>query len=316
VNIVFFGTSHFARRHLAYLIAHQVKVSAVVTRPDRPKGRALKIAPPPVKEYLREEAPEIPLFQPEKASTHECIEVIKNFSPDLFVVVAYGEILKKELLDVPKRGAINVHASLLPKYRGADPIRRCLMNGEKESGVTIIEMAEKMDAGQMIRVGRVVIPETMTFKELEEELCKIACPLLLEVIADIERENIQLIPQSEKEVTLAPKIREEEQQIHWERSAKELHNLIRALSPTPGAWCWIKLEKEIKRMKILRSLVVDEEERGSFGEILLFDPKKGWIVSCERGALKLLELQLEGKKVMSAEELLRGLHSRIIQMVR
>jgi methionyl-tRNA formyltransferase len=172
VRIVFFGTSAFAARVLEDLIKQGIEICAIVTKIDKPKGRSLQTTPPPVKERALELAPQIPIYQPKKASTPEFAEILKNYQADLFVVVAYGEIIKTLLLEIPPLGCVNIHASLLPKYRGANPIVRCLMNGEKETGITIMDMVLEMDAGDMLEVAKIPIPDSMTFGELDQKCFK------------------------------------------------------------------------------------------------------------------------------------------------
>ena len=217
----------------------------------------------------------------------------------LFVVVAYGQILSQRLLDIPPLGCINVHASLLPKYRGAAPIQRCLMAGEKETGVAIQKMVRQMDAGDVIGIAKVKVPFEMTFGELEERLIELAKPLLLDVIQRYERGVPEGEPQNETGVSFAPKIELEEGEIDWKKPAGEIHNLIRAFSPRPGAWCWICAGTDKKRLKVLRAKVV--EGKGAPGERL----KEG-VVAAGEGAIELLEVQAEGKKAMSALDWLRG----------
>lgn len=305
MKIVFFGTPLFAARTLSYLIQHKVSIVAVVTRPERPKGRSLKVLPSAVKETAIKEIPQIPVFEPEKASSHEFVEVLKAFEPDLFVVVAYGEILKKNLLDVPKKGSINVHASLLPKYRGAAPMQRSLMDGVTESGITIIDVAMQMDAGDILKMVKVDVPENMTFGELEEKLCMVACPALLSVIREIEKAAVTRISQDPAEVTFAPKILPEQEKINWDEPASKIHNLIRSLSPVPGAWCLVQIGEERKRLKIKRSQVIPD--KGGKPKETLSYSEKGWIVACQEGALDLLEVQLEGKKSLSIKDFYLGM---------
>jgi methionyl-tRNA formyltransferase len=305
MKIVFFGTSSFAARVLARLIENNYKVSAVVTRPDRLKGRHLHPSPPPVKETLQQIRPDIPVFQPEKASALEFASTLKQFQADLFVVVAYGEIIKQNLLEMPKLGCINIHASLLPKFRGAAPIQRCLMNGEKETGITIIEMSPQMDAGDILAIESIPIPAEMTFGELEPKLCDLSVKLLFEVIRQYEEKKVVKRPQDHSLVTFAPKMTPEEELIDWNKPAEVLHNQIRALSPHPSAWCPIQIGPDKKRLKIKRAQII--QGSGTPGSILVFG-KEGWAVACGTGALRLIEVQLEGKKAMSAEECIRGIH--------
>jgi methionyl-tRNA formyltransferase len=309
VSIVFFGTSSFAAKILSSLIEKKFPIIAVVTRPDRLKGRNLHVSSPPVKEIVSQLKPDIPVFQPEKASAPEFAAVLKAFDADLFVVVAYGEIIKKNLLDMPKLGCMNIHASLLPKFRGAAPIHRCLMVGEKETGVTIIAMSSQMDAGDILAKEAIPIAEGMTFGELEAKLCGLSVPLLLRVIDQFREGKVVHTPQDHSLATFAPKLSAEEEKIDWQESAVSIDCLIRALYPLPGAWCQIKMGSDMKRLKIKKAKVM-RECSGKPGELLRFG-KEGWIIACGGGALRLIEVQLEGKKTMSAEECVRGLQGPI-----
>jgi methionyl-tRNA formyltransferase len=306
MKIIFFGTSQFAAQILSYLRNQGQAIEAIVTRPDRPQGRSLHTSPPPVKQMAIKLNLNIPVYQPEKASTPEFAAILSSHKADLFVVVAFGEIIKTNLLSIPPRGCINIHASLLPKYRGAAPMQRCLMDGEEETGVTIIDMVLKMDAGDIIEALKIPVSEEMTFGEVEAKLCALSCTAISKAIHDIESGTAKKTPQNEALATYAPKITPEEQQIHWDLPARQMHNLIRALSPSPGAWCYIKVGDEQKRLKIKRS-AVQQHMSGPPGTILSFG-KEGWVVACGSQALRLLEVQLEGKKAMAAEDFIKGLH--------
>lgn len=309
MRIVFFGTSSFAARILAKLLESNHQVLAIVTRPDRLQGRHLQPSPPPVKEIASHLAPQIPLFQPEKASHPEFASTLLPYQADLFVVVAYGEIIKKNLLEMPHLGCINIHASLLPKFRGAAPIQRCLMAGEKETGITIIEMAPQMDAGDILAIESIPIDEEMTFGELEPKLCDLSVKLLFKTIDDFAKNTVVKIAQDHTLATLAPKLVPEEEKIDWSQPAEQIHNQIRAFSPSPSAWCQLMIGQDLKRLKIKKAKVISGMG-GAPGEILRFD-KTGWIIACGRDALQLQEVQLEGKKAMSAEDCMRGLHSPV-----
>ena len=309
MKIVFFGTSAFAAKILSKLIEQGYQIIAVVTRPDRSKGRNLLASAPPVKLIAEKLNIALPIFQPEKASAPEFANVLKQFDADLFVVVAYGEIIKKNLLEMPKLGCINIHASLLPKFRGAAPMQRCLMAGEKQTGITIIEMSPQMDAGDILAMESLPISEEMTFGETEAQLCELSIKLLFDIIHQFEKATVSKTPQDHTLATFAPKILPEEERIDWKKSAKSIHDQIRALSPFPGAWCSVKIGSDIKRLKIKKSKVL-EGLSGEPGTILSLG-KDGWIISCGKDALRLLEVQLEGKKAMSAEECIRGIQQSV-----
>lgn len=303
MKVIFFGTPQIAADILAYLLKNQVPVVAVVTKPDRPQGRSKTPVPSPVKLLAQNHS--IPVHQPEKASTPEFADLLQTYQADLFAVVAYGEIINQRLLDMPPRGCINVHASLLPKYRGAAPIERCLMDGNKVTGVTIMHMVRKMDAGDIIKTGRIPVDENMTAGELKQKMSEVGSKLLLEVIQDLEKGVSTRTPQDESLVTYANKVELVDGEIHWTLPAEKIHNLVRAMNPEPGAWCYVNFRGEKKRLKILRTLRL-QQLSGSPSAILSFG-KQGFVVACGNEAIQILELQLEGKKALSAEEFTRGL---------
>lgn len=309
MKVIFFGTSSFAARVLKCLVEEQVGIQAIVTRVDRPQGRHLEVAYPPVKKMARDICPHIPLYQPIKASSPEFLPVLEAHHPDLFVVVAYGEIIKQHVLDLPRKGCINIHASLLPLYRGAAPIQRCLMDGVKEAGISIIEMTSQMDAGDILVQESLPVSPHMTFGELEPELCRLGCELILKVIEQIGVGSQKKESQDSAQATFAPKITAAEERIDWSRKAGEIHNLVRALSPLPGAWCPVRLGSQEKRLKIKRSLV-EEGLQGAPGTLLIFS-QQGCAIACGSGALRLLEVQIEGKRVMPIMEFMKGMHQPI-----
>lgn len=305
MKIVFFGTSSFAARVLSYLLDYPFSIVAIVTRPDKPKGRSLQVLPSPVKEMAQVKAPLLPIYQPPKASTAEFAAELQKHNPDLFVVVAYGEIIKKNLLDIPPLGSINVHASLLPKYRGASPIQRALLQGEEKTGITIIEMALEMDAGDMLAQEEIPISLHTNFGELELALSTLASPLLAKVIEQKKQKTTTAVPQDSSFATFAPKLLPVEEEIQWHLPASQIHNQIRALSPFPGAWCWVTVGGVKKRLKIKKSFPL--QESSSFPGVTLVFSKKEWIVGCGIGALRLEEVQLEGKKTLSIHQFLQGI---------
>lgn len=305
MKVVYFGTPVFAAQVLAYLLDHHVNIAAVITKPDRPKGRSGDPVPTPVK--VQAQACNIPVFQPALVSAPEFAETIASFHADLFVVVAYGEIIKQHLLDMPAMGCINLHASLLPKYRGAAPIQRSIMAGDEKTGVTIMHMVRKMDAGDIIKVVEVPIAPQDTFLDVEQRLCFEGQKALLDVIHDFEKGIVQRIPQDHTQATHAQKIELEDCEVLWTQPAQTIHNLIRGVMPDPGAWCYVSIRGQRKRLRVFRSEVV-EMSSSVPGEILCYG-KEGLIVACGQQALRILELQLEGKKAMLAEELMRGIPS-------
>lgn len=305
MKVVYFGTPQFAASILQYLLERHCPIKAIVTQPDRPRGRNLQLTSSAVKATAMQMAPEVLIFQPtKKASDPAFLQQLQALQADLFVVVAYGQILSQKLLDIPPLGCINIHASLLPKYRGAAPMQRCLMHGDLETGVTIQKMVFQLDAGDIIDEVRLQISSDTTLGELQEKLCDLSKPLLLSVLCRYESGIPPARPQDHSLATLAPKIQIEETLIRWDRDAKTLHDQVRGLSPRPGAWAWIEVHKERRRLKILRTTIADHTGRPS--EIIAFSGDT-CIIATGRGALQLLQIQPEGKKIMSSGEWMRGL---------
>jgi methionyl-tRNA formyltransferase len=307
MKIIFFGTPQFAANVLNDLLQNKFNVVAVITKPDRPVGRSGTPVPTPVKVIAESFSPSLPVFQPELVSSPQFTSTLEQFQADLFIVVAYGEILKQHLLDLPKIACINIHASLLPKYRGAAPIQRCLITGETETGITIMHMVKKMDAGDMIKKAVVPIGANTTYGELEQELCRVGSKLIIDVINDFETGGSQRTPQDHALATLAPKIELEDCQIDWKLPAQKIHNLVRGVNPHPGAWCFVEIKGQRKRLKVITTRIVENETQSETSGNLLSPSKKTLIIQCGQGSLTILELQLEGKKAMPAEELMRGM---------
>ena len=304
MKVIFFGTPDFAAKILTDLLDHSVDIVAVITKPDKAKGRSKELIPTPVKVVIQERDNEIPVFQPEIVSSSEFTEILKEFKADLFIVVAYGEILKQNILDIPPLGCINIHASLLPKLRGAAPIQRAIIQGEKKTGITLIHMARKMDAGDIIAMEKISIPLEMTYGELEQELCQLGSDLLIQELVKIEKKTSLRTPQNHLQATLAPKIELEDCEINWSDSAENIHNLVRGVNPEPGAWCYIQVRGEKKRLKIFKTYP-RKEFSGKPGQ-LISKNKSELIVCCGTDAIQILEVQLEGKKRMMVTDLLKG----------
>ena len=295
-RVVFFGTP---------LFANEVNIVAIISKPDRAKGRTKTPSATPVKITALKHA-NIPLYQPEVVSDPSFASTLKELNPDLFVVVAYGEIIKQHLLDMPHLGCINLHASLLPKYRGAAPIQRSIIQGESETGVTIMHMVRKMDAGDMIHTVKIPIGPETNFGEVEQTLCDVGKEALLYVIQKIPLGNLSQTPQDHSLATLAPKIELEECEIDWQLSAQAIHDLVRGVNPYPGAWCWILFRGVRKRLKINRTRILFHPHQKP-GKILNPDHlNANLIVAAADNALELLEVQLEGRKLMSSAEFMRG----------
>ena len=308
MKIVFMGTPDFAEVSLQALIDENYNIEAVVTNPDRPKGRGMKMIYSPVKELAVSK--NIPVLQPEKVRNNiEFIDKIKSINPDVICVVAYGKILPKELLEIPKYGCINVHASLLPKYRGAAPIQWAVLNGDQETGITTMYMDIGMDTGDMILTQKVQIGENETTGELWERLSKIGGNLLVETLNQIEKGIAPRIPQ-EGEYTMAPMLEKEMSKIDWEnKTAEEIKNLVRGLNPIMGAYTFLN-GKKIKfwKVEVANNIGYDEENIKMFknGTVLISDQKEGIFIKTKKGILRVLEIQGENAKKMSIQDYLRG----------
>lgn len=299
MKILFMGTPEFAVPSLEALIDAGYELCGVFCQPDRPVGRHQnKLQAPPVKECAL--AHNIPVFQPTKLRDGTAFAQVQELAPDLIVVAAYGRILPKEILDYPRLGCINVHSSLLPKYRGAAPINWAILNGEKETGVTIMHMAEALDAGDIIAQTKISILPTENTAELTARLAECSGSLLVETISAIENGSASRIPQKEEAVTWAPMLSKDMSVMDFSRSAQELHNQVCGLYPWPSAVATVAGI----RCKILRT----EPDNGC-GEIgtVLEAGKKGLLVACgNRSALRILELQPDGKKPMATVNFLQG----------
>ena len=299
LRLAFFGTPDFAVPTLQALLASRHAVLAVVSQPDRARGRGQRTSPTPVKTVAL--AAGVPVLQPERLKEPPFPEAFAALGVDLGVVAAYGKILPEWLIRIPPLGLINVHASLLPRYRGAAPIQRAILAGESETGVTIMRIVKELDAGAMF--ARVVrpIPEDATSLDVERDLAHAGATLLVRVVEAIAAGTAAEEPQDDGLATLAPKIGREEGLVRWERTAREIHNQVRALTPWPRAWTHL----DGARLLLIRTAVEDGPRDGTPGEIL---EASGNVlrVAAGRGALRLLEVQPEGKRVMSAGEFLAG----------
>lgn len=289
------GTPDFAVPSLKILCDSIHSVAAVVTGMDKERGRGQKVEFTPVKKFAIEN--NIPVLQPEKLKDPSFISEIRSYQPDLIVVVAF-RILPEELFTIPEFGSFNLHASLLPKYRGAAPIQWCLMNGDKKTGVTTFKLEQKVDTGNIYLMKEIDIDDDDDMGSLHDKLSFLGAETVLETVNMIEEGNINLILQNDSESTPAPKITKEMGSINWNNPAFNIHNLVRAFSPAPGAYFF----HDNKQIKIFRTQVCAENI--SPGKIKASSDEL--IVGCGEGSLKILELQLEGKKRMDAESFLRG----------
>ena len=302
MNIIFFGSSNFALASLREIINSRHKVLAVVTQPDSPSGRKLKLTPSPVKVFAASK--EIDIYQPEDVSSPASIEYIKKFNADLFAVVSFGQILKKNLLETPKFCAVNLHPSLLPKYRGAAPINRSVISGDKTTGVSIIRMNERLDEGDIILKKELAIKEEDTAITLGEELSEFGAKVLLEAIDLIGYGKAVFEKQDPLKATYAPKLKKEDGLINWSETATVIHNKVRGLMPWPGAYT--RFGK--KTLKVLRTMPYNAGNTGPGhnGEVLDIIKDKGMVVRTAKDAILISHVQLEGKLPLDTDAFLRG----------
>lgn len=298
-RIIYMGTPQFAVPTLEYLLAHQENVVAVVTQPDRPKGRGRKLTPPPVKVVA--EGAGIPVLQPKSIKTDEFLAEIEAYKPDLIVVVAFGRILPKPLIDLPKHGTINVHASLLPKYRGAAPIQWALINNEAATGVTIMQMDEGLDTGDILLPGAIPIAASDTSETLAAKLSDLGGKLIIEALARLKDGNLPPIKQNESEATLAPLLCKQEGIIDWQKSAEDISGLIRGLDPWPTASTTLNGDQ----IKLFKPSVRPGEDTDQPGTVLRAD-KNGLLIATGKEFLLIKEVQLACCKRMSIEAFLAG----------
>lgn len=317
MNIVFMGTPDFAQESLKCLYEAGHNILAVVTNTDKPQGRGMKLVASPVKQYAMEK--EIPIYQPEKVRNNiEFLEQIKSLNPDVICVVAYGKILPQELLDIPKLGCINVHGSLLPKYRGAAPIQWAVLNGDRTTGITTMYMDAGMDTGDMILKEEVEIGENETTGELWNRLSKVGGNLLIKTLDLIEQGKATREKQGE-DFTMAPMLKKEMAQIDWKnQTANQIHNLVRGLNPIMGAYTFLDGKKlKFWRTKSLTNqefLEIEKEMKKYIykfpeiipGTVLLADEKQGLHIKTKDGILQVIDVQAENAKKMQVSDFLRG----------
>ncbi len=301
MRIVFMGTPDFAVGSLQALCeSGKHEILAVVTQPDRPKGRGNKLLQTPVKEYALEQG--LTVYQPQKVKTPEFVELLHELQPEMIVVAAFGQFLSKEILELPKYGCINVHASLLPKYRGAAPIQYAIIKGEKESGVTIMQMDIGMDTGAMLDKVVVPIAENTTMGELHDALREQGATLLLQVIDKIAAGTAVAEPQDDAQATYATLLDRSMEHIDWSKTAQEVHNLIRGFNPAPSTFT--KLPNG-KSLKIWGSKMTDKSSAAAAGTVIETG-KHSFFVACGEGVLEITEVQPESKKRMPAQVFLNG----------
>jgi len=303
MKIVYMGTPDFAVEALRTMKEAGHEILCVVSQPDKPVGRHAELVPTPVKACAMELG--LPVLQPVKASDPEFIDSIRAMEPDVIVVAAYGKILRKALLDIPKYGCVNIHGSLLPRWRGAAPIQWAVISGDRKAGLTTMMMAEGMDTGDMLLRTEVELAPDETGGSLFDRLMKLSGPLILETLNRLEEGSLIPEKQQEELVTLAPMLTKEMGDLDFGKTARELDCLIRGLTPWPGAYTRV----EGKIMKIHRATLVSKEEAGAFSEAgagKFIVNGKSLYVLCGEGALRLEEVQAEGKKRMSASDFLLG----------
>lgn len=298
MKIVFMGTPDFSVSALDAL-AKEHSISLVVTQPDRARGRGKKVIPSPVKKKALEL--DIPVFQPNRLRDPEAIERVLQEAPELIVVVAFGQILPKEILEAPEFGCINIHASILPKYRGAAPIHRAIQAGESETGITIMQMDEGLDTGDMLAVEKISIADAMTTGELHDCLSELGAKMIVQTIEQLEKNDIKKTPQDDSDATYANKIAKSEAKIDWGLDAASIHNMIRAFDPFPGAWTTCQSLK----VKCFCSSCEELSSQGTPGEIIEITVK-GFRVQTGKGSLWISEVQAPGKRRMSVSDFLRG----------
>lgn len=302
MKVVFMGTPDFAVPSLRALLQNNFEVPAVITQPDRPSGRGKKLKPSPVKTAALEAG--LPVHQPEKIREPGFIELLRGLNPDVIAVAAFGQILPADILDLPPFGCVNVHASLLPAYRGAAPIHRAVMNGERETGVTIMQMDTGLDTGDMLLQEKVPIGPDDTVGAVHDRLAVLGGRLLVEALRQLAAGRVRPVPQDDARSSYAPMLTGADEIIRWDRDAREIKNQVRGLNPWPGA----RTSLAGKMFKIWR-VVEDVDyngEAGEPGQVLEAGQECGLLVQTGNGILSIEELQLQGKKRMSAARFLRG----------
>ncbi|WP_054635277.1 methionyl-tRNA formyltransferase [Thalassobacillus sp. C254] len=300
MKILFMGTPDFSVPVLQRILEEGHEVVGVVTQPDRPKGRKKTLTPPPVK--VEAEKHDLPVFQPEKIREKDQLSPILETNPEIVVTAAYGQLLPNELLDAPSYGCINVHASLLPKYRGGAPIHQAIIDGEKESGISIMYMVEKLDAGDVLSQVRVPIDEKDTVGTLHDKLSEAGADLLSDTLIKIKEGTIQAEPQNENKVTFASNIQRGQELLDWNKTGEELYNQIRGMNPWPVAYT-VYNEKPVK---IWWAEKTASPKKGKPGEVLSIEENGIIVGTGDDTAIKIKELQPSGKKRLKASDYLRG----------
>lgn len=294
------GTPDFAVPCLQKLVDLKHCVVGVVTQPDRPKGRGKLLTPPPVKVAARQLG--LPVYQPEKVRDEGFVATLRTLDPDLIVVVAFGQLLPESILQLPPLGCINVHASLLPKYRGGAPIHWAIISGERETGITTMFMDKGLDTGDMILKEAIPIPPEATLGEIHDRLALLGAEVLEKTLSFLAKGTAPRTPQLHDRATYAPSLKKEDCRIAWEKPAEQVHNLVRGTNPWPGAYSYFRG----KMVKIWK--VVPVAQGGVPGEVLAADPSAGLIVACGQGSVRVLSIQPEGRKPMGGIDFINGMH--------
>lgn len=303
LRVVFMGTPEIAVPTLMEIVGQGHEVVAVYSQPPRPAGRGMEERKSPVHE--KAELLGIPVYHPKSLKSEEEQEIFRSHDADVGVVIAYGMLLPKAILDAPREGCLNLHGSLLPRWRGAAPLQRAIMAGDSETGVQVMRMDEGLDTGDVCMSETIPISETMTVKELHDQMMVLGADLMVRSLAALSRGALTSQPQAEDGVTYASKIDKTESRLDFARPARELHNLVRGLSPFPGTWCEMVLRGKKQRVKILRSELVKDVTvpEGTVPGTLIAE---GMVVACGEGAIRFTELQRAGKGAMKADDFQRG----------
>lgn len=302
IKVIFFGTPDIGVKSLDYLYnSDKIEVLAVVTQPDKPAGRGKHLRPSPIKVYALDK--NLPLYQPKSIRKEpEIIEALQKYEPDFFVTFAFGQILSQEVLDIPKFETINLHASLLPKYRGANPIQRCIINGDTETGICTMITELGLDCGDICMQSKISIPDDMTCEDLWLKISEDSPELLEKTLIGLYENTIHPCKQCEDGVCMADKLKKEETLIDWNKSARDIHNLVRGVYHSPSAY-FIYNDKIIK---VLKTVVEEENSASDIGEIIKTD-KNGVVMGTAKGQLRLLTVKPEGKGEMPARDWANGL---------
>ena len=302
-KIIFFGTPQFAETILEKLVAEKYNIAAVFTRADKKAGRKQVLEKSPVKKLAEKKS--IQIYQPADFVRNNVVEKIAKMRPDLIVVAAYGKILPKAILEIPKYGSINVHASLLPKFRGASPIQEAILSGEKETGVTLMLMNEKMDAGEIFKQEKVMIFENDNTETITKKLADQGAKLLIKTLPEWISGNIKAVPQDEKKASYCRIIKKEEGLVDWNNSGKAIFNKWKAYHPWPGIFTFFSYDKRQKRIKLIDiDLLLDSDSGEETGKVVEYEGRIG--VQTSRGIIILKKIQEEGKRTVSIEEFVRG----------